>query len=492
MPLKVGPFVGVSESSARIWFRADADADYSLEVRSGQELRTERVRTSREGTGVAELSGLKPDTKYGYSLSSDAGADLLDGISEPGFRTFPEPGEDVEFSFAFFSCHKPFREKFLLKAMRKIRGHSCRNLIAEGRAPDEKALSMWRSLESRLLEGDRMTPRFLLALGDQIYADELWEDKRILDAPYDEVVACYRAFYENFLGLPEIKRVTARCPVFMTWDDHEVRDGWGSKKGDGFESPVPRAARQVYQEHQLAHNPHVDPGEGFYAFRYGKTGFIVLDLRTYRKYLSEDRGELLCDSQRSWLCDWMESEGKKCEVVFVASSVPFLHLTSHISAIPGKTAGGLLVRLLGLSDDLIDQWTSKRNQDDAVFLSELLFDYSNREGIRFVLLGGDVHVGTIAVLRSPREPDEFHPLIYQFTSSPISNKPARKTRFIKDLAPEIHLGDRIPFRGRLLRMFPERNFGIVEIRRHPKTDRYGVTFEIHCEDSGVHRFPTVW
>jgi hypothetical protein len=83
-------------------------------------------------------------------------------------------------------------------------------------------------------------------------------------------------------------------------------------------------------------------------------------------------------------------------------------------------------------------------------------------------LGGDVHVGTFSVLRSSRRTDEYHPLIYQFTSSPISNKPTKVPKKIRKVAPDISIGKNIPFTGRLIDIFPERNFGIVEVRNEIK------------------------
>ncbi|MEA2080925.1 MAG: hypothetical protein U9P00_13935, partial [Pseudomonadota bacterium] len=82
--------------------------------------------------------------------------------------------------------------------------------------------------------------------------------------------------------------------------------------------------------------------------------------------------------------------------------------------------------------DLADMWTFRPNQKDMVFLLDLLFDIANdsrpdgTQGNRpraVFLLGGDVHLGVLHVLRSFRERHRRNPIILQAVSSPISNTP---------------------------------------------------------------------
>lgn len=58
---------------------------------------------------------------------------------------------------------------------------------------------------------------------------------------------------------------------------------------------------------------------------------------------------------------------------------------------------------------------------------------------------------------------------------------------------EIELRNDLPFKGKLLKVFEERNFGLVEVQRYPDKKDYSITFEIHCESRriGIQRFPTV-
>ena len=245
-------------------------------------------------------------------------------------------------------------------------------------------------------------------------------------------------------------------------------------------------ASQAYAKYQLAHNPHVDPEKGYYAFQYGKIGVVMLDLRRYRSL----RGHtILGDEQKHWLENWLKKKARQCRVVFIACSVPVIHVTQALSMMSHRAE----MKFVGVSDDLGDQWSHESFAKDMQSFVELLFDLSNQDGVRFILLGGDVHVGTFAVLRSKRRSDEYHPVIYQCTSSPISNHPSAGVgRFLNMLAQEVKLGRDLPFSGRLLKVFTKRNFAVVEVRQNPKNGEYGVVFEMHCEGKTPERFATLW
>lgn len=430
---------------------------------------------------MAEFSGLRSDTRYSYSFRQRSGERLLKEIDEPGFFTFPAPGVDCDLTFAFFSCHDP---QFV-------------------KGPDvvqPKSMQMWKELgdlckpkpDVDILE----VPRFLLPIGDQIYSDDYvwkrWKRWKLARASHQERLDAYCGVYDKYFGLKQVQELTARCPVFMTWDDHEIRDGWGSHGDETkpLRQMMFQAAAEAYAKYQLSHNPHLsNPDQRYYAFQYGKIGFVVLDLRGYR--LAE-QSTLLGDTQKEWLENWIRNKAPECKLVFVACSVPFVHLTNQITRLSLKLIAKIFLKLRGLTDDFVDQWNSQPFIDDARFIAELLFQLSNDNGVRIVLLGGDVHVATFAVLRSYREAHQYHPAIYQFTSSPISHKPTTIARWLKPFASEIEFRKDFPFKGRLLKIIPERNFGIVKVRKHPDTGDYAVTFEVHSQKTGIQRFATLW
>jgi phosphodiesterase/alkaline phosphatase D-like protein len=192
-----------------------------------------------------------------------------------------------------------------------------------------------------------------------------------------------------------------------------------------------------------------------------------------RRHRSFHQRTILGDEQKHWLEKWLRKKARQCRIVFIACSVPVVHVTHALAMMASRPE----MKLLGVSDDLGDQWSHANFANDMQSFSELLFDLANQEGVRIILLGGDVHVGTFAVLRSQRRQDEFHPVIYQCTSSPISNQPSANVgKFIHTLAQEVRLGRNLPFSGRVLKVFTKRNFAVIEVQQNPKTGEYGVVF----------------
>ncbi len=500
MAITVGPVVGVSHNQACIRFKCDKNQPLAVRIEAeGAEPVQADFTPENDGWVTARFDGLQPHTRYRYTIHA-ADGEQLSRSGKATFSTFPAPGQPVDFRFAFFSCHRPFQEIRVLPAgVRVPRWLKIPFLTQRGTLIIPSSMRMWQALENQL-DTPESAPAFMLGLGDQLYLDDAWiaftkKMRKNPDAVSDaEIRAEFDEFYRRFWDFPVLQRVAERCPWFMTWDDHEITDGWGSH-GDEEDSPVKqklfRNAMHSYIQHQLVHNPFVDTRKGYYAFRYGEAGFVVLDLRRYR---SAKRKILLGEEQWDWLQNWLAGEGQTCKVIFVVCGVPFVHFTSHFTQIMGNWLGYLLLKKVGAADDFIDQWNSDPFVHEAERMARLLFDHANKDGIRFVFLGGDVHVATMAVVRSRLKEHEFHPVIYQFTSSPISNNPTPLNKLVERFSPEISFGGDVPFSGRLLKVIARRNFGIVEVRRNPRTGAYGVTFELHSdrgETTDMHRFPTV-
>ncbi len=499
MAITLGPIVGVSHDQVRIRFKYGKKHTLNLRLEAdGVEPLQADFTPDADQWVTARFDNLQPHTRYRYTITSSAG----EGLSHSGkaaFTTFPGLGQAVDFRFAFFSCHRPFQEIRVLPAGVHVpKWLKIPFLTQRGTILIPSSMRMWQALESML--DSEAAPEFMLGLGDQLYLDDAWiafskKMRKNPDAVRDEDIrAEFAEFYRRFWDFPELKRVAERCPWLMIWDDHEITDGWGSH-GDEEENPVKqklyRHARDSYAEHQLVHNPFVDSSKGYYAFRYGEAGFVVLDLRGYR---SARHKILLGDAQWQWLQNWLAGEGQACKVIFIVCSVPFVHFTSHFTQIMGNRLGYLLLKKSGAADDFIDQWNSDPFVHEAERMARLLFDHANTSDTRFVFLGGDVHVATMAVVRSHLKEHEFHPVIYQFTSSPISNNPTPLNKLVERFAPEISFGDDVPFSGRLLKVIARRNFGIVDVRKNPRTGAYGVTFELHSDagdTTDIHRFPTL-
>ena len=115
-------------------------------------------------------------------------------------------------------------------------------------------------------------PTFLVMMGDQVYIDE--DEPDVFKEHFDSTRSVRRQALADKYRLnwsrDPVRRVLSTTPTYMMWDDHEIRDGWGSFAQD---SPTllerfPRGekiftrfneyfedTRDVYWHFQACHNP---------------------------------------------------------------------------------------------------------------------------------------------------------------------------------------------------------------------------------------------
>ncbi|MEK6814260.1 MAG: alkaline phosphatase D family protein [Nitrospirota bacterium] len=455
--LILGPIVGhVTKNSARIWAHTDQPAQGETAVRCEVFLDSQGTRpisgspfpieTSPEAglTGVCEIPLPEPDRRYYYRLIHDA-RKLHDDLHT--FMTLPEQHPD-RLAFAVASCHQPFKYK------------------------QPRGTVMWRALRAELI---REQARFLLLVGDQVYADEAgqaWQQSLALseDDPsrFAKRLRLYRSLYPQYLGLPDVREAMADIPQYMIWDDHEITNGWGSEPEHAYlaHQSIFQAARKAYVEFQHSHNPQnpSDPSALYYGFHVGKAAFLVLDLRGHRQSWNR---QLLGDAQRDWIVRFVRDECSASQLLFVVSSVPMFHLSPRWTWFP--------------TSDVADQWSHEINKADRKWLLDRLFDWlANGRTRQVFILGGDVHVGTFAEAKLQGTGLK----IVQATSSPISNRPAgcldslvRKVSSSFAIRTESQQQVDVSIKPR----YPSRNFLVVTIDRTSDPSAPIVRFKMHWE-----------
>jgi len=277
----LGPIVGhTTDTTTRIWIAAEG-GPHRLELEGGPTVpfRQTEAGVPEFGTAIADATGLTPDTRYRYTIRAPDGAVAAQGSC----RTFPPPWDRTGLLFASASCD---------------------SLQVAG---DRSNPGAWDLLAQRVHRGDL---RFLMLLGDQVYMDEvedLWHLP--LDLDRRERRRRMAEVYHRFWSRAPVAEILANVPTYMMWDDHEIRNGWGSDPGD---SPTlarryPRGrpisaryeaffedARQVYWHFQHVRNPatpgidgaaFLEPGTRRavpFAFACGATTLLVLDNRGAR------------------------------------------------------------------------------------------------------------------------------------------------------------------------------------------------------------------
>jgi PhoD-like phosphatase len=284
--LELGPVIGHTDAvSTRIWIQVSDDpARYTLRV-EGVGLFpfvSTEAGAVEFGTAIAQVTGLQPDVRYRYRVARA-------GRFVPGatgtVRTLPPPSSMTNLLFSVVSCNGATQ------------------------------IGAWEPF-NRFVESAQ--PSFIVMMGDQIYMDE--DEPDVFETHFDsDSTTRRRAMAEKYRlnwSRGPVRRILANVPIYMVWDDHDIRDGWGSLASD---SPTMAAlhrrgaeifrkstaffedARDVYWHFQGCRNPSpVDPtgpelpnyipgplprgvrlGMPF-AFRCGRLIVIVLDSRGER------------------------------------------------------------------------------------------------------------------------------------------------------------------------------------------------------------------
>ena len=187
-------------------------------------------------------------------------------------RTFPAEGRDGgRISFLLGSCRYP---GLLWKVRHSDRIFAPMARLAEGKAasPDADATA------ASAARADR--PRFVLMVGDQIYADMLGTF-----VPFGRADT-YREFRDRYLtafGSPRTRRLMQRLPTYMILDDHEIEDNWSRDRlGRSAKRQLFTIAVDAYLSYQWSHGPRTWGRHLYYRFDCGGLPFFVLDTRTQR------------------------------------------------------------------------------------------------------------------------------------------------------------------------------------------------------------------
>jgi phosphodiesterase/alkaline phosphatase D-like protein len=443
----------VTDRSVRAWARGPGAERLTVRLRIDDEVVAEAELApdpahDHVGAIVLHLDDSRPDAVFAVAA---------DGVVRSG-RLAPAEGRSAGFTFAFGSCHEPFTD-----------GDRDGELERHGGA------AIYPAIRERLAA---LEARFLLLVGDQVYSDgvsgasvreALRHQPGLTD---EELLDTYRHLYRGYFNERGFRELAEALPTCMTWDDHDIFDGWGSLQDpDELDRRLYRAAEVAYREYQVLRNPggSLDASPPFdHRFWHADTGFFVLDLRGCRDYRS---GRILGEDQWSRLEAFLEeATARAVPTVFVVASVPIAHFSPAMA-----TALEGLPGLLGT--DIRDRWTVRAWRDERRRLLDLLFDWQADGRRRQVaVLSGDVHVGAAFSLR-PAERSRRGRLA-QWTSSALTTPSGLSHRAVNRLGTAfVRLGEgdvRVRHRGLALR----NNVGIVSVE---PADGGGhrLSFELH-------------
>ncbi|MGH8701961.1 MAG: alkaline phosphatase D family protein [Burkholderiales bacterium] len=300
--------------------------------------------------------------------------------------------------------------------------------------PETPAVLDW--VERRINE---FAPHVVWGLGDTAYADGT-AATNFVDQVYgevdlagrselrDELRSAYRRMYRLHWSFAPLQRLMRSIPHLTVWDDHEIRDGWGSEDEDfaGGNPLVFEAAREVADEYILNNGPrvrlpssgeHPDAHQGYVA---GSVAAFIFDGRSSRRY-SDPGGRIISDEQFAdfeAFCARIARD-RRVEFLVMGTAVPFINLKDFVEELGSQAPKALTDLMAGIRDDIRDSWHSKGNRDGLKRLIGILRKlHWRRPDIDMVNVSGDIHVANAFSF----QPFGFTKCLYQFTSSALTNR----------------------------------------------------------------------
>jgi alkaline phosphatase D len=394
-----GPIVGeCTETSALIWYRDAFGRRKPPILKYWPMLESEaieahhyevaiEIQKDKDFTSQTRLENLIPNTLYHYQIGKRKGS-------------FKTPGSPA-CSFVFGSC---------------IGGQGYgRN--APGNT-DGEGFPIFETISE-------MKPDFFLMNGDSIYADDKiemvsrnpWNQGdhfltqngiAVMHAAKD--LDGFRDRYKYHLEDLAYSKFLRNCPVYSTWDDHEIVDNFGQtslrRQGLGrlFDDGL-----QAFLEYWPRTIHHDDPHRIYKSFNWGPhVEVFILEVRSYRDIHVLQGGSttpsmryILGTVQLNWLLESLSSS--KATWKFIVTSIPLSYPTGW----PTPDIDGY------------DGWSDGKRGHIGGAEFELLriFQHIDTENIENVIfLSGDVHFPFVLSY------DPFQkgkPLVYEIAATPF-------------------------------------------------------------------------
>ena len=323
-------------------------------------------------------------------------------------RTFPAEGRDGgRVSFLLGSCRYP-------GLLWKVR-HSDRIFAPMARLAEGKAASL-EADEAATAAARADRPRFVLMVGDQIYADLF-----STFVPFGRADT-YREFRDRYLtafGSPRIRRLMQRLPTYMILDDHEIEDNWSQDRlRRSAKHQLFTIAVDAYLSYQWSHGPRTWGRRLYYRFDCGGLPFFVLDTRTQR-FIEGPEGDLSRNNllghptlpgappgQLQLLLDWLTEQQA------ARGNAPKFVVTSGVFVPSPVSARTALAKTEPEALERSDGWPAFPTTRAAVLRRIVDAGVQN-----VVFLSGDIHCCNVAAISLRGTPEAERIKMFSVTSS---------------------------------------------------------------------------
>ncbi len=285
----------------------------------------------------------------------------------------------------------------------------------------------------------KFEPSIVWALGDTAYSDGC-EATNFVDQFYDypnqlrqasgqkELLHAYRRMYRSHWSFPGLQKVMRNYPHLSVWDDHEIRDGWGSEQNDFSRSNtiVKEIATKVAGEYILNLGPRVRPQkdlekhDAHQAYVEGDIAAFIFDGRSSRKY-NDPGGKVISDEQMVDFTNFCNSiaADPRIRYLIMGTAVPFINLKDFIENLVSKAPKAVTDLVGGTRDDVRDSWHSPGNIGQLKQLIGVLKGLHRQNSkLEIINISGDIHVANLYAF----QPLGFTRALYQVTTSALSNR----------------------------------------------------------------------
>ena len=400
-----------------------------------------------------------------------------------GEVVFDEARMEPTVKTVVWSCHQPYEN---------------RNGKAAVKEESRKILRWYRNL----LDG--FSPHRVWMLGDSVYSDGItpldfvaqvynrrgWEED---PECRDELLGLYRLNYRFHWSFADMQAVMCRYPHLGMWDDHEIRDGFGSESDDfrKCNQAIKQIASRAAEEYLFQYSPklrgerlrnrstdkhqaHVDHVVAAFVFdgrnsrNYGDdlpvppeipilaglvagavigfSGGVLLAVlggiaglaatakiteEAVALYRHHNPGEVISDLQ---LADFTQfchhlKGAPHVKYLLLGNSVPFIYLMDLVETLVAESAIAATDLGKRIRDDSRDSWHSPANRRQLARLIEILRDL-HRARPDLEIINLSGDIHTSNAFRF--QPEGFSKPLFQVTTSAITNDPPHE-KFLQTL-----------------------------------------------------------
>lgn len=378
----------------------------------------------------------------------------VDVVSPPRQLEFCIPGEHQPWHWGFYSCNG-----------------FC-DVKVEDQANKWQGIEpLWHDVNQRHA-AERL--HVMVGGGDQLYNDDVFKIpsiKQWLQHPKEtrhrepftplmaaEVEAYYFHHYATHFSYGVIGHLLGCIPQVMTWDDHDIFDGWGSYPEEFQRGPVFQSMFQLARKYYLLFQQHTTEA---LAYQHGLFGGPTSSGGYHLQVLLGPTVAVLLPDQRSGRTLKQVLPPESWPVVFerirqlppsvqhlvVVTTIPIVYphivgsegimetmqAASKVDFITNALNSTGLNKVIyshldepELLDDIKDHWTATGHEKERLYVIKELQNIAQQRELRVSFISGDVHLAAVGRSYSNPKRRHFmgdHRFMAQIVSSAIANAP---------------------------------------------------------------------